>query len=208
MDYVVPIFNASAFNCPHCGVYASQEWQQLTLTPNSVNMAVCLLCKKMTLWVSGQLIYPMLGSAPAPHSFMPKEVYEYYDKARSISLLAPAAAAAYLREAMRRLFMHLGAKGDNNNNDIEYIVERSLASRHFFASFSQAKVGGPKGIKPLVIDTGDDETMVALLFYLVNKLVDEAIANPATLAEFYAKLSDPKNEPKGPVIDADFFARD
>jgi Zn ribbon nucleic-acid-binding protein len=205
--YTLPRFNASAFHCPSCGVYATQQWHLLNNIPTMVSMAVCEACDKISLWVNKKIVYPPNDMIPPPHAQMPPQVYNYYNIARSLSLSSAPAAAAYLREALRQLFMHLGAKGENSNDDINFLIGKNLGSRRFYEPFIRAKVWGPYTYKPLKIYESDDETMVELLFFVTNALIEEAIASPATLAEFYAKLSDPRRESKPPVIDSDFFER-
>lgn len=205
--YKAPSLNAPAFVCPHCGVYATMQWQMLAEAKQQLRMAVCQACFKESLWKAETAVYPAAGFAPPPHAMMPEKAYTYYNKARSVNAAEPAAACAFLRQAVQVLFVHMGGKGKDLAEDIAFFIEKELGSRAFWRIAEEARITGPRACPPLKIDERDDGDMAQLLFYAVNKIVEEAIASPQTLAAFYAKLSDPKKEPPEPEIDPDFFNR-
>jgi hypothetical protein len=142
-DYVAPVLNRKAFHCPHCGVYAPQEWEHLTLYggthPSHAWRGECFNCKKYTYWIA-QLISEGLfedhdaimvsplesTNAPGPHPDMPEKPRADYEEARAIVDRSPRGAAALLRLALQELGVALGEPGKNINDDIASLVQKGL----------------------------------------------------------------------------------
>jgi hypothetical protein len=80
--YTEPNFESDAFNCPHCDVYAHQEWNDLIAVrnpgePQMINrltLCFCSKCKNYTLWLSDKMIYPISSIVPLPIDDMPEDV--------------------------------------------------------------------------------------------------------------------------------------
>lgn len=205
--YKVPRHNSPSFHCPFCGIHAQMEWAFLESKRPSVTSATCTACSKASLWREDEMIYPDVGIAPPPHPMMPEKIYHYYDMARKASRNLPEASCAFLRQGIAELLVLLGESGTDFNADIDNLVEREFGNRAFWVPMFKARLAGFDIIKPGVLDTRDDQPMMELLFYFINQIIEEAIANPKHLAEFYAKLSDPAKQPKEKKIDPTFFER-
>ncbi|MBI5046606.1 hypothetical protein HZC07_02645, partial [Candidatus Micrarchaeota archaeon] len=65
----LPGFNKTAFNCPHCRVYASQMWDVLRTAYDTTffHSALCSYCQSYSLWHSSELIYPFTTSIAPPN---------------------------------------------------------------------------------------------------------------------------------------------
>ena len=133
--YVAPSYGADAFNCPHCGAYAHQEWYLLDppelidlsalVDPHATqdgNMSICSRCDRHAFWHENRMVYPGLSIGPLPVEDMPKDVKEDFIEARDIVGASPRAAAALLRLALQKLMPHLEEKGKNLNDDIANLV--------------------------------------------------------------------------------------
>jgi len=96
--YVAPGFDADAFNCPHCGAYAHQQWLQRveayeragpTLLPRNIvhelGISRCAHCGEHALWLAEEMIYPAASIAPVPAEDMPEDVKDDSETAIGLS---------------------------------------------------------------------------------------------------------------------------
>lgn len=205
--YKIPHHNSPSFHCPFCGIHAQMEWSFLEDKRPTVTVAKCSACEKDSIWREDEMIYPDVGIAPPPHVMMPENIYHYYDLARAASRNLSIAACAFLRMGIAELLKLLGETGLDFNADVDNLVAREFGTRSFWVPMFKTRLAGFDLVKPGVLDTRDDQVMMELLFYFTNQIIEEAIANPKHLADFYAKLSDPAKQPKEKKIDPDFFQR-
>ncbi|MGL4524373.1 MAG: hypothetical protein ACRCVN_02475 [Spirochaetia bacterium] len=203
----IPRHNSPSFICPFCGIHAQMSWMFLEHNRPSVTTATCTACQKNSIWREDVMIYPDVGIAPPPHAMMPDTIYQYYDQARIASRQLPGVACSFLRKGIREIFILLGESGTDFNEDIDHLVQRDFGNRTFWTPMFKARLAGFELVNPDMIDSRDDLAMMQLLFYFINQVIEEAIANPKHLAEFYAKLSDPSKDPVEKSIDPDFFQR-
>ena len=141
-EYVPPRFKGEGYHCPHCGVFAHQHWYDVTLEDDSekgtssagavLSVSTCEKCSNFTLWIDGNIIYPVSGKAPLPLEDMPEETKKEFLEARSILDASPRSATALLRSALEKLISHLG-----ENEDIIDNIE-NLKNRGLDAKFQQA----------------------------------------------------------------------
>ena len=70
--YVSPKLNSDGFHCPHCGVYAHQEWYDTTYLKgqykyiDKLKINICFRCKKYCAWYKNKMVYPVSSSAKSP----------------------------------------------------------------------------------------------------------------------------------------------
>lgn len=210
INYKLPSFKSKAFTCPHCGIYASFNWLNIS-TDKAIDSAECSACSRITIWHGGELIFPSGGKFILPHPLVKGRVLHYFENARNIALINMSVACSFLRKAIQQLFIELGCKGQNSDDDVEFLIDSKIGDRKFFNMFRSAKVFGHDKIMPLVIDESDDEAMVELLVYLINKLVETAIAEPIYLTKLMAKLTNKEQEElkRGanipPIANPDFY---
>ena len=111
--FTIPIFESVAFNCPHCDVYAYQEWRDIIATRNpgspininDLKVCFCTKCKNYTLWINDKMIYPKSSAVPLPCDDMPDNVKFDYLEARMIFNESPRGAGALLRLALQKLMV-------------------------------------------------------------------------------------------------------
>ena len=170
--FVAPEYRSKTFHCPHCKVYAHQEWvipefydendeeyhriQRLVLS-------YCVSCSKYSLWVNKELIYPLSSIAPFPVDDMPDDVKEDFMEARNIVYASPRATAALLRLALQKLMPYLGEKGQNINEDIGNLVKKGLPEK-IQKALDSLRVIGNNAVHPGHIDLKDDVKTVIALF--------------------------------------------
>jgi len=135
-----------------------------------------------------QMLWPVgVANAPLPHSDMPPDVALDYAEARSICALSPRGAAALLRLAIQKLCKHLGQRGENINTDIGTLVQEGLPVT-IQRALDVVRVTGNNAVHPGELRLEDNPEIVAVLFGLVNLIVDNRIAEPRRIATLYEAL--------------------
>jgi len=192
-------FKAKAFHCPHCGVYAKQNWHNAAkgaitdkglgfyegFIPN-LYLSFCSKCGKYSIWLNDKIIYPTLSTAPWPTKDMPANVKENFLEARNIVSASPKAASALLRLCLQKLMIHLGEKGKNLDVDVTSLVRKGLPT-----SFREAIRAVNSG-NPGEINSSDGAETALALFDLVNMIVDQTITQPKKKKPMYIVLPDSK----------------
>lgn len=188
---VAPKLNADAFSCPHCGAFAHQHWDKLSVGGfhefPEYHLSLCSSCWLPALWRMEQIVYP--GDKPPfePHPEMPADVVLDYEEARSVFAASPRSSAALLRLALQKLVLHLGLAGRNLNEDIGQLVARGLPME-VQQSLDIVRVIGNNQVHPGVLDIRDNVEAATTLFELLNFIVEDRIARPRKIQSLYDKL--------------------
>jgi len=201
MKYIAPSFKKNAFHCPHCDVYAFQQWYNLEkvsldnvgetrighgMLPN-IMVSICSHCNNYAIWIKEELIYPQDNLAPLPTEDMPEEVKQDYLEARDIVNSSPRSAAALLRLALQKLMIHLGERGKNLNDDIASLVRKGLPEK-IQKALDAVRVIGNNAVHPGKIDLKDDRETATALFELLNMIVEVMITQPKKVDQIYDKI--------------------
>ena len=196
IPYTPPAFNKAAFNCPHCKAFADQQWSDL-ITNNQwvedLRIAYCNHCKKYSLWVDREMIYPEPIPVDSPNDDLPAEIKEDYEEAAQISEKSPRGAAALLRLAIQKLCKELGEDGKNINTDIANLVKKGLPVR-IQQALDIVRVTGNEAVHPGVLDLKDDQETARNLFKLVNFIAEKMITEPKEVGKIFETLPETKKE--------------
>jgi hypothetical protein len=204
MKYVPPVYDLSAFNCPHCNAYSAMKWVSLDgLFPNSrywtsrMKLARCTHCNADSYWFNesapqaheafGRMVVPAATTAPLPHGDMPADMRADFEEARLIAPFSPRGAAALLRLSIQKLCRELGEKGDNINADIAALVAKGL-SPQLQQALDVVRVVGNNAVHPGELSADDVSDVCNALFALINHIVDEMIARPKKITALYESL--------------------
>jgi hypothetical protein len=199
-DYVAPGTSLDAFNCPHCGAYAKQDWcrriiayrddgQNYQLTNWSA--CICQHCDGWGVWLEDQLVYPAELTAPLPHQDMPEDVRRDYAEARNVGSHSNRAAAALLRLAIERLCYDLCEKRSHEVKDLDSAIAalvRDGLPKRVQKALDAVRVIGNNSVHPGQMDISDDPSMALSLFSLVNMIVEKMITEPKELDQLYEAL--------------------
>jgi hypothetical protein len=204
--YIPATFGVAAFNCPHCGAYAKQNWSYISKLNSlhnnnggsSVNIypymyikggriAECSHCNQHTFWLNDKMIYPYNGLAQLPNPDMPNDVRSDYEEARSIVSISPRGAVALLRLAIQKLCKHLGESGDNINTDISNLVKKGLPVK-LQRALDSVRVVGNNAVHPGQIDLKDDVETATKLFAFINIICDSQISQQKQIDAFYQEV--------------------
>ena len=191
-EYTPPSFKEAEFHCPHCGVYAHQNWFDVTLEGGSddsgetLSLGTCEKCSRFSLWIDGETIYPPSADLPLPRMEMPEEVRAVYLEARRTLDASPRAASALLRLAIRGLISHLGETEDIAEN-LESLNRRGLDEKIQIA-LQRVRMVGEGAVEPGMIDSGDGDETARVLFEILNLIVDALMVQPRRVDEMLGKL--------------------
>jgi len=125
---------------------------------------------------------------------MPEDVKTAYAEARNVVSVSPSAAAALLRLAIQRLCVHLGESGEDINDDIASLIKKGLPTQ-IQRALDIARVTGKNAVRPGELRIEEIPDVAAVLFDLVNLIVETQIAQRARIQELYKALG--KDERNG-----------
>jgi len=191
-EHTPPSFKEAGFHCPHCGVYAHQNWFDVALEGGSddpgetLSLGTCERCDRFSLWIDGEMIYPPSADLPLPRMEMPEKVRGVYLEARRTLDASPRAASALLRLAIRGLIAHLGETDDISMN-LENLSRRGLDEK-IQVALRRVRMTGEGAVPPGVIDSGDGEETARALFEILNLIVDALMVQPRRVDEMLGKL--------------------
>lgn len=184
-DFVPPKYDENAFNCPHCGAFSQQDWSQVYHQAYSyVRWALCKVCSRVSVWVNGDMYYPITSTAPLPHPDMPVNVTSIYEEARSVLGQSPRASSALLRLAIEELVDYLEADGDNLFQKIGDLSRKGMPEG-LVRALDIGRVIGNQAVHPGQIDFNDTTETANRLFNMVNLIVENQITIPNEIEALY-----------------------
>ncbi|PTQ76469.1 uncharacterized protein DUF4145 [Nitrosomonas oligotropha] len=155
--------------------------------PKDYSVATCLNCKKSSLWIKEEMVFPRKTFLPSPNDDMTDEIKDLYREAATIFSDSPKGATALLRLALQKLLKQLGKKGDNINNDIGELVSEGL-SPTIQKALDLVRVVGNNAVHPGQIDLNDGSDIAKKLFHLLNFIANELISKPKELEILYSEV--------------------
>lgn len=158
---------------------------------NNLFLSQCYNCKKWSVWVNEDLLYPPKKFGLLPNQDMSAEVLAVVEEGRSILDLSPKGAAALLRLAIQLICKDLGESGTDLNKDIANLVTRGL-SPVVQKSLDVVRVIGNESVHPGIIDLNDDKETAIRLFDLINIIAEQLITQPKHVDALYEKLPETK----------------
>ena len=114
-----PTLNHGEFHCPHCGVFAEQQWGNITGhsiyrndfygvsnfgedLPREWRMSRCKHCNEKMIWFEDDIIYPKKMIVDLPNDDLSDDIKKDYLEAANIFSDSSRASAALLRLAFSR----------------------------------------------------------------------------------------------------------
>jgi Domain of unknown function (DUF4145) len=158
---------------------------------DNVFISKCFTCSKLALWVHDRLLFPPTRTGPPPNQDLPPRILRDYEEASTVLDLSPRGAAALLRLAIEKLCEHVGAKGDDINARIAWLVEHGLPEK-LQQALDAVRVIGNEAVHPGQLDLHDDRETASELFDLVNIIADEMISRPNRVKAVYDKIPENK----------------
>lgn len=158
---------------------------------NNLFLSQCYNCKKWSVWVNEDLVYPPKKFGSMPNQDLPEDILAVVEEARSILDTSPKGAAALLRLSIQMLCKHLGESGEDLNGDIANLVKKGL-NAVVAKSLDVVRVIGNESVHPGSIDLNDDKDIATRLFDLINIITEQMITQPKHVEELYSKLPESK----------------
>lgn len=153
----------------------------------NLHLSECYNCKKVAVWVHGNLVFPGQRTGAMPNVDLPLELLTDFEEARAIVGNSPRGAAALMRLVVQKLCAHLGEKGKNIDDDIASLVAKGL-NPLVQKALDVVRVIGNEAVHPGTIDLKDDRDTALRLFSLVNSIADQMITHPKAVQEMYDQL--------------------
>jgi formaldehyde-activating enzyme involved in methanogenesis len=119
---------------------------------------------------------------------MPADCLVDYKEAMDIAPLSTRGAAALLRLALEKLLPHIGATKGGINEAVGELVANGVIPARVQQALDSVRVIGNEAVHPGELDLKDDAEIVNVLFWLMNFIVEKAIAEPKEIDRVYAKL--------------------
>lgn len=195
--FIAPKVESKSFNCPHCNTLTSHSWEFVKYYVDNIGQSIfvswCHVCNKSTVWIDGEMKYPLHGDAPEPDVGMPNNVRNIYEEAQSVLPLSPRASCALLRLAVETLLSDLEVEGKSIDNKIGNLVKQGLPTQ-VQKALDSVRVIGNEAIHPGQMDLSDDYATASSMFDLINFIVDDRINRPKRIDSLYDSLPENKIE--------------
>jgi hypothetical protein len=194
---VLPAFEKTSFNCPHCNAFSHQTWREIFFyncgyqAISRQKIAFCTHCNHFSIWLDKKIIYPETTGIQPPNSDLEQEIIDDYLEASGIVNKSPRGAVALLRLAIQKLCKQLGEEGKNINNDIASLVKKGLPVT-IQKALDIVRVVGNDAVHPGQIDLKDDQETANKLFDLINIIAHTMITQPKEIEAFYETLPEAK----------------
>lgn len=195
-NIIYPSFELDAFNCPHCGVYAHQEWAPILfkgrfIDDDSFKISMCEHCGRVSIWAGYRIIQQVFPDAKVnvepPNEDLNDGIKRLYNEAAEIKDKSPRAAAALLRLALQELCKQLGESGKNINDDIAELVKKGLTP-HVRKALDSVRIVGNNAVHPGEIKLDDNQEIVNALFGIINFIANQTITRQKEIDSFYENL--------------------
>ncbi|URN07702.1 DUF4145 domain-containing protein [Actinomadura madurae] len=201
--YVPPCYEAEAFTCPECLVYASHDWFDLSwpFTDGEGRFykgwkwSLCAHCKILTVWTHEKRIAEALANSggPDPNPDMPEAVQDIYEEARAVYELSPRSCGALLRLALQVLVDELEPGSGSINKKIGRLVERGLDPT-IQKAMDVLRVIGNNSVHPGSIALEEEVDTIPFLFEMLNLIVHHVVSRPRQVEELFNALPDGARE--------------
>lgn len=205
-----PTSGLGEFHCPHCGVFAEQQWGHITghqvyggefsnvskfdeNLPREWKMSRCKHCAEKIIWLDDDIVYPKKMIVDLPNDDLSEDIKKDYLEAAIIFNDSVRSSAALLRLALQKLCKQLGEKGDNINADIKNLVKKGL-NPQIQKSLDILRITGNNAVHPGEINVEEKPELVLKLFELINFIAEKMISEPKEIEGFYEELPENAKE--------------
>lgn len=189
-----PEFQKAEFHCPICGVFASQQWEDMKVITRSSHFvnspfmsALCAHCKQRSYWFDGRMVVPSDSPVEPAHPDLPEACCVDYEEAKEIVSRSPRGAVALLRLCLQKLMPHIGEEGKNINDDIKSLVAKGLPPL-VQQALDFCRVVGNNAVHPGELNINDTPEIANHLFRMINFIVEDRITRPKEIEALYSQL--------------------
>lgn len=213
------VYGSNKFICPNCNVYSHHKWVEVIKnnfdsyhisgglaygepsdgtingfrTSSEIVLSDCSHCEKLSIWIKGVLIFPLISLVPLPSNDMPEDVKEIFEEARKVHAISYTAAIALLRLALEKLLPQIGAKQSSIDRMIADLVQKGLP-KEIEKALDSLRVIGNEAVHPGTIDLSDKPEVAIALFKILNVVVDRMITQQKEIDDIYSLIPENKLE--------------
>ena len=207
--YYQPRVNTYAFNCPHCGVYAKQDWYFTVVygnanedNPNQIynrknleemKVSKCTHCESIVIWFEKNMLIPRGTVVQEPPEDIPDKIKEIYIEAGKIFNDSPRASGALIRLALELLLQSINKNNLGLDKNINELIKSSIPDQ-LIKALTILRVNGNDVMHTGEIKIFEKKDDVAYLFDLFNMISEEMITRPKKLDEYYRKIPESKRK--------------
>lgn len=207
--YYQPRVDTYAFNCPHCGVYAKQDWYSTVVygnaykdNPNDIynrtiledmKVSKCAHCNNIVIWFRENMLIPRRTVVQEPPGDVPDNIKEIYIEAGNIFNDSPRASGALIRIALELLLQSINKNKLGLDKNINELIKSSIPGQ-LIKALSILRVNGNDIMHTGEIKIFEKKDDVAFLFDLFNMISEEMITRPKKLDEYYRKIPESKRK--------------
>jgi hypothetical protein len=201
---LTPSRSSPNFQCPHCHIFAKQDWASVFYSDGFAEMEVlecagrhvmvahCQACERPSIWLVEEMLYPDASTAPMPAEDMPEEVKADYMEARSVFDKSARSAGGLLRLAFDKLFPHLGVTKSDPNSAIAELVKKGLVLGDQQKALDVMRIFANQSAHNGFVKLEDQPATVAFLFDLLNQIVEQMITRPKQLDAMFKLIPQDK----------------
>ncbi|WP_105567115.1 DUF4145 domain-containing protein [Microbacterium halophytorum] len=157
--------------------------------------AVCMWCRRSSVWRDDELIYPVPSADIHPHPDMPESAASLFRESAAVLSTSPRAAVALARASLETFLKH--QYPDVKRKDLNQRVGllHGQVRNPVWQTLTALRVVGNDalhdGIIAIDVD-GTDVGTIRSLLQAVNLLVEELITQPAAAQHLYDQLPEAK----------------
>lgn len=205
-EYFPPVLGKGEYHCPHCNVFAKQNYAHLHAIsqfswksvvdsrsqfaeplPKEWIVTKCEHCGDIAIWQDLSMIYPKKLLVSPPNGDLADDIKSDYNEAARVLTDSPRAAAALLRLALQKLCRQLNERGENLNDDIRCLVAKGL-NPLVQKSLDALRITGNNAVHPGEINLTEEPQRAIKLFDLINFIASKMISEPKEIEGFYSQL--------------------
>lgn len=160
----------------------------------NLSVSQCYSCKKLAVWVLGNIVYPVTKVSIPPNPDLPEDIKADYLEAASIADQSPRSAAGLLRLCIHKLCEHLGAPERDLNAAIGRLVRDKGLNPTVQKALDVVRISGNASLHPQGFDPLDDQATTVKLFQLINVIAEQTITLPKHVGALFEQIPEDKKK--------------
>mgnify|MGYP004526206565 CR=1 FL=1 len=150
----------------------------------SNSFAICINCKKISIWVDEKMVYPKPRLTPLPNEDLPDDIKADYEEASLIVQDSPRGACALLRLALQKLMIHL-EEDKNLDKAIKSLIDKKIINEDLQKALDSVRVIGNSAVHPNELDIKDNKEIAIALFKIINYISEKMLTDKNKVNEIY-----------------------
>lgn len=154
----------------------------------NMHLSMCPNCGKVSVWLYDEIVHPQTMCGPEPEDFMPQEILNDFNEARSIVKNSPRGACALLRLCLQKLMPYLGEERGTLDQCIASLVSKGKIRTEIQQALDTVRVIGNEAVHPGEMNLKDDKDTAVSLMKLLNIISTSTLGADDLIKEMYDTL--------------------